>query len=744
MAIDPVCVMQVDESRAAGTSEYKGKTYYFCSLHCKAAFDDEPERYLLRPEVSHERARHQVPMKLDHTAHQKEAAAGHAHGGHGMHSGHGHGSHDHHAMMVEDFKKRFWISLIATVPILLFSHMIQIFFGLEGLQFSGDSYFIFVLSSFVYLYGGFPFLKGLFDELRARQPGMMTLIGLAVTVAYAYSSVVVLGLKGEVFFWELATLIDIMLLGHWIEMRSVMGASRALEELVRLMPSEAHLVQLDGSTRNVPLSELKHGDKVLVKPGEKIPADGAVGKGESSINEAFLTGESKPIRKKPGDNAIGGSINGEGALTIEIHKTGKETYLSQVIELVRQAQQSRSKTQDLANRAAVWLTGVAIAGGAVTLTVWASVGETFAFAVERSVTVMVITCPHALGLAIPLVVAVSTAISARNGLLIRNRVAFERARNLQAIVFDKTGTLTEGSFGVTDVIALDRGITDRELLRLAASVESHSEHFIAQGILSAAKERGITLNEPTSFRSIPGKGAEASIDGKLVRVVSPGYLSEHLISLPGRIGDELSAQGKTVVFVLEDQKPIGAVALADVIRDESREAIKQLKGLGIECMMLTGDNKQVAQWVAKELSLDDYFAEVLPHQKSEKIKEIQNRGLTVGMVGDGVNDAPALAVADVGIAIGAGTDVAIETADIILVRNDPRDVVGIVKLAKATYGKMVQNLWWATGYNAFAIPLAAGVLSSFGILLSPALGAVLMSLSTVIVAINARLLRTYR
>jgi Cu2+-exporting ATPase len=730
MARDPVCGMEV-KSPSKFHSEYGGTEFEFCSLSCKAAFDKEPQKYAQKPEATAGHNHQHEHMHHDHTDHSM----------HMSHVGHGHGGHGHHAMMVRDFKKRFWISLVATIPILLFSHMIQMFFGLQSLQFNGDSYVVFVLSSFVFVYGGWPFLTGLVSELKGRQPGMMTLIALAVTVAYVYSSIVVFGLKGEIFFWELATLIDIMLLGHWIEMRSVMGASRALEELARLMPSEAHVVQPDATIVDVPLEQLKHGDKVLVKPGEKIPADGTVVRGESSVNEALLTGESKPLVKKPGDRVIGGSINGEGAITVEMQKTGKETYLSQVIELVRQAQESRSKTQDLANRAAVWLTGISITAGVITLAVWAAMGEPFAFAIERTVTVMVITCPHALGLAIPLVVAVSTAISARNGLLIRNRVAFEHARNLQAIVFDKTGTLTEGQFGVTDIVTFDSRVSENDLLSMAASVESRSEHFIAKGILTAAKQRGIGLREPANFKSVPGKGAEAVVDGKMVGVFSPGYLTENEIAGPDERVNQLAAHGKTVVFVLSNQRPLGAIALADMIRTESREAVRQLRAMGIQCMMLTGDNKQAAQWVAKELGLDDYFAEVLPHQKSEKIEEIQNRGLTVGMVGDGVNDAPALAVADVGIAIGAGTDVAIETADIILVRSDPRDVAGIVKLARATYGKMIQNLWWATGYNALAIPLAAGVLYSVGILLSPAVGAVLMSLSTVIVAVNARLLR---
>jgi len=720
MAIDPVCGMQVDEKKTPHSTTYNGKTYYFCSAGCRSRFEAAPVDFLSKAPT--------VPP------------TGHEH--HAGHGGHVHAGHEHHAGMVEDFRKRFLISLIVTIPILLFSHMIQMFFGLEFLQFAGDDYVVFLLSSFVFLYGGYPFLKGLVDELGARQPGMMTLIGLAVTVAYVYSTVVVFGLRGEVFYWELVTLIDIMLLGHWIEMRSVMGASRALEELARMLPSEAHVIQPDGSTKDIPLDQLKRGDRVLVKPGEKVPADGLVIDGESSVNEAMLTGESRPVHKKPGDRGIGGAINGEGAITIEVQRTGKETYLAQVVELVRQAQQSRSKTQDLANRAAVWLTGIAITAGAITLAAWSTTAKPFAFAIERTVTVMVITCPHALGLAIPLVVAVSTAISARGGLLIRNRVAFEQARKIQAVVFDKTGTLTEGRFGVTDILTFDSKLSEPELLALAASVESRSEHSIAQGIVRAAKEKKLNLVEPRSFRAIPGKGAEGTINGRQISVVSPGLMAERKIRIPPSRAEALGAVGKTVVYVLSDHKVIGAIAVADVIRRESEEAIKQLKSFGIKCMMITGDNEQVAHAVAEKLGLDEYFAEVLPHQKAEKIKEIQRRGMTVAMVGDGVNDAPALASADVGIAIGAGTDVAIEAADIILVRNDPRDVVTIIKLARSTYRKMVQNLWWATGYNAFAIPLAAGVLYSAGILLSPALGAVLMSLSTVIVAVNARLLKT--
>ncbi len=656
---------------------------------------------------------------------------------HGDHQAPDHGSH--HAHMVADFRKRFWISLTLTIPVLILSPMIQQFLGLgETIRFTGDLAILFLLSSLIFFYGGHPFLKGLVDELKQATPGMMTLIAIAITVAYVYSSAVVFGLQGKIFFWELVTLVDIMLLGHWIEMKSVMGASRALEELARLMPAEAHLVDPDGSTEDVPLERLKSGDRVLIKPGDKIPADGAVEKGASSVNEAMLTGESKPVSKKPGDNVIGGAINGEGSITVEIRKTGKDSFLSQIIELVRQAQESKSKTQDLANRAARWLTIIALGGGAVTLFLWLVVlHKDFAFALERTVTVMVITCPHALGLAVPLVVAVSTALSAKNGLLIRNRAAFEQARNIQAIIFDKTGTLTEGRFGVSDTILLDEGMDEKRLLRFAAAVEDHSEHPIARGIVESSPEPPAV----DGFRSITGKGAVGRVEGQNVKVVSPGYLRENGLSVNDERIERLSTQGKTVVFVLIDDKPAGAIALADIIRPESKKAIAQLKQMGIQTMMLTGDHLAVAQWVAGELGLDDYFAEVLPHEKSQKVKEVQSRGLVVAMTGDGVNDAPALAQADVGIAIGAGTDVAVETADIVLVKNSPLDAVAIIGLARATYRKMVQNLAWATGYNAVAIPLAAGALYHAGILLSPAMGAVLMSLSTVIVAINARILK---
>jgi Cu2+-exporting ATPase len=617
--------------------------------------------------------------------------------------------------------------------------MIQTFLGFkQAFGFPGDAYVLWALSSFVFFYGGWPFLKGLVDELKDREPGMMTLIAIAITIAYAYSSVVVFGLSGKVFFWELATLIDIMLLGHWIEMKSVMGASRALEELAKLMPSDAHKVKEDGSTEDVPIEELEAGDRVLVKPGEKVPIDGEVVDGESAVNEAMLTGESKPVEKQAGDKVIGGSINGEGSIITEVQKTGKDSFLSQMIDLVEEAQQSKSRSQDLANRAALWLTIIALSCGAVTLAVWLGiVGKDFAFSLERMVTVMVITCPHALGLAVPLVVAVSTGLSANNGLLIRDRAAFERGRNIEAIIFDKTGTLTKGEFGVTDTVVFsDDEMNKEKLLEYAAAIETQSEHPIAKGI-AAAVEKPPKVED---FKAITGKGARGKVDGKEVKVVSPGFLKENDIPIKDDRIDNFNSQGKTVVFVLINGDLKGAVALADIIRDESKEAISKLKEMGIQCMMLTGDNELVAKWVAQEIGLDEVFAEVLPEEKAAKIKEVQSRGMIVAMTGDGVNDAPALAQADVGIAIGAGTDVAVQTADIILVHSNPLDAASVLDLSRATYRKMLQNLVWATGYNAFAIPLAAGVLYAYGVLLSPAMGAVLMSLSTVIVAINARVM----
>ena len=675
--------------------------------------------------MKHEEAKHE---EMEHEGH--EAPGGKEHG-------------NHHTHMLEDFRKRFIVSFVLTFPVLLLSPTIQDFFNFE-LHVSGADYLTFLLSSVVYFYGGYPFLKGIKEELSEKMPGMMTLIAIAISVAYFYSSAVVFGLPGEVFFWELVTLIDIMLLGHWLEMRSVMGASRALEELVKILPSVAHLKK-NGEVVDIGVDQLKVGDKVLIKPGEKVPVDGTVVEGTSSVNESMLTGESKPVTKKPGNEVIGGSINGEAAFVVRVEKTGKDTYLSQVVELVRAAQESKSKTQDLANRAAMYLTIIALTVGTLTFIFWILFGQQLVFALERAVTVMVITCPHALGLAIPLVVAVSTSIAAKSGLLIRDRQAFERARNLQAIIFDKTGTLTEGRFGVTDVVSIsgEENRTEEEnerILSLAASLEASSEHPIATGILESAREKGLQTRTVEEFSSIPGKGVQGLVEGKKFLVVSPGYLEEKEIALKNEKIEEIKAQGKTVVFLLEGDQVLGAIALADIVRKESREAISKLRSMGIKCLMLTGDNRYVAAWVSQELELDDYFAEVLPHEKAEKVKEVQAQYIT-GMVGDGVNDAPALAQADVGIAIGAGTDVAIETANIVLVKNDPGDVVDIIRLSRKTYSKMYQNLLWATGYNIFAIPLAAGILYGYGILLSPAMGAVFMSLSTVIVAINAKTLK---
>ncbi len=673
----------------------------------------------------------------DHSSHDHESNDDHHENhNHDDHSGHSH--HDHHKMMVEDFKFRFWWVLALTIPILALSPMIQDFLTVDW-QFTGDIWILAALSSVVYFFGGWPFLSGLIDELKKKQPGMMTLIALAITVAYVYSTAVVFGFEGHLLYWELATLVGIMLLGHWVEMRSVMSASAALEKLAELLPGKANRVKDDGSTEEVPVEELKKGDKVLIKPGEKIPADGIVVKGESSVNEAMLTGESKPVTKTKDDEVIGGAVNEKGSLTIEINKTGDDSFLSQVMDLVKKAQDSKSKTQDLANRAAFWLTIVAISAGALTFIAWSLfTGQELSFTMNRTVTVMIIACPHALGLAIPLVVAVSTSIAASNGFLIRDRVAFEQARNLQSVIFDKTGTLTEGTFTVTDILNFNDNFSDDEILQYAASLETNSEHPIGKGILEKA---GDGVKEPEEFNSLTGQGIEGKVDGKMVKVVSPGYVHENNFDYPKEEVEEISSQGKTVVFVVIEDELAGAVALGDEIRETSRNAIKRLHEMGLEVVMLTGDNQQTAEYVAKELDIDQVFAEVLPDQKADKVKEVQGQGKLVAMTGDGVNDAPALAQADIGIAIGAGSDGAVETGDVILVKNNPEDVVNLIRLSKATYSKMVQNLAWATGYNVIAIPLAAGVLFTWGIILSPAVGAVLMSASTVIVAINARLLK---
>ena len=653
------------------------------------------------------------------------------------HNHDGHNHHDHHANMIEDFKKRFWISIIITIPIMVLAPMIQELLGYE-LRFQYDRYVQFVLSTIVFFYCGFPFLKGLKDEISNRKPGMMTLIALAISVAYFYSSAVVFGLEGKIFFWELASLIAIMLLGHWIEMKSIMGASGAVEELAKLLPSTALKLDENGDTHEVKISELEAGDLVLVKPGEKIPADGIIEKGKSDINESMITGESKPASKKEGDEVIGGSVNGSSSIQFKIKEDSEGSYLNKVVEMGKSAQETKSKTQNLANKAAAWLFYIALFSGFTTLGVWLWQGKEFDYALERMVTVMIIACPHALGLAMPLVVAISTSVSAKNGLLIRNRTAFENARNITTIIFDKTGTLTKGNFVVSQFKSTSDEYNDNDILKIAASLEKESEHPIASGILTKHNEEKLDFEEISDFENLTGEGIQAKINGESIKVVSPGYLEENNIELPE---DTKNEKAETIVYILKDKDLIGYISLADEIRDESYEAVKILKENGLKVIMATGDNEEVANSVSKELGLDDYYAEVLPEDKQKIIEDLQNKGEIVAMTGDGVNDAPALAKADVGIAIGSGTDVAAETADIILVNSNSMDIVHLLSFGKSTYQKMMQNLFWAAGYNIVAIPMAAGALAFAGIILSPAVGAGLMSLSTIIVALNAQLLK---
>ncbi len=648
----------------------------------------------------------------------------------------GHTGHNHHAMMIADFKKRFYVVLILTIPIMLLSAMIQQFMGVNW-QFTGSQYILFALSTVVYLYGGLPFLKGLVEEIKAKSPGMMFLIGFAISVAYIYSVAIVFGLEGMDFFWELTTLILIMLLGHWIEMKSVMGASRELELLVKLMPAEAHMV-MPGMVHDVKTESLKVNDIILVKPGEKVAADGIISEGESYLNESMLTGESKPVHKGIGEKVIAGAINGNGAIKVTVSHAAKDSYLSQVIKLVDDAQKSKSKTQLLADIAAKWLTVIALVVGIGTFLYWYITGQTLAFAMERMVTVIVICCPHALGLAVPLVVAKSTALSAKNGLLIKNRTAFENARKITTLVFDKTGTLTVGKFEVTKIVSIAKSLSENDLLSYAAALEQNSEHPIATGILQKAKELKLTAPMLKDFKAMTGKGIEAKVAGKDIKVVSPGYLRENKLVMPG---DFKSDAAETVVYILINDTLVGYIALSDQIRPESKIAIQTLQKHQIKTMLLTGDNNQVAMSVAGKLGMDGFMSEVLPHQKLEKIKELQKEGEFVAMTGDGVNDAPALAQADIGIAVGSGSDIAAETAGIVLVNSNPKDIVSLILFGKATYAKMIQNLVWATGYNVIALPLAAGVLYKQGVLLSPAMGAVFMTLSTVIVAINASMLK---
>lgn len=647
-----------------------------------------------------------------------------------------HDGHEAHASGIADFKKRFYVVLVLTIPIMLLSEMIQHWLNIH-ISFTGSKYVLFALASVVFFYGGWPFLKGLVGEMRAKNPGMMTLVAFAISVAYIYSVATVFGLKGMDFFWELATLILIMLLGHWIEMKSVAGASRELELLVQLMPDDAHLVNGENIT-DVKTESLKENDVILIKPGEKVAADGVIVDGESYLNESMLTGESKPVEKIKGDKVIAGSINGNGAIKVAVSHGAKDSYLSQVIKLVQDAQKSKSKTQLIADRAARWLTLIAIVAGITTFLVWYLSGKDLAFSIERMVTVIVICCPHALGLAVPLVVAKSTALSAKHGLLIKNRTAFENARKITTLVFDKTGTLTVGKFEVSKIISLTEGLSENELLKYAAALEQNSEHPIATGIIQKAKDLSVQIPSAGNFNAITGKGVEASVDGNDIKVVSPGYLKEKNIALPDTYNADAT---ETVVFVLVNNKLAGYVALSDTIRPESAEAIRILHDNKIKSVLLTGDNRQVAETVARKLGMSSFFAEVLPHQKLEKIKELQDKGEYVAMTGDGVNDAPALAQANVGIAVGSGSDIAAETAGIVLVNSNPKDVVSLIQFGKATYRKMIQNLIWATGYNVVALPLAAGVLYKMGILLSPAAGAVLMSVSTVVVAINASMLK---
>lgn len=675
--------------------------------------------------------------QVEDVKHQHEEKAMHAHDQampDDHHAGHGKHGHDHHNMMIEDFRRRFWISLILALPVIIFSPMVQDIIG-YSLGIPNQMLVSFILSSVIFFYGGWPFLTGLIDEVKKGSPGMMTLIGVAITVAYLYSSAIVFGLEGMDFFWELATLIVVMLLGHWIEMKSVLGASKALELLVSMMPAEAHVLR-NGQSVKVRIEELRKNDLILVKPGEKMPADGLVEEGESYLNESMLTGESKPVQKTKGDNVIGGAINGNGSLKVRVQHTGEESYLKKVINLVQDAQKTKSETQHLADKAAKWLTYIALSAGFITLAAWLLTGAAFDFALERMVTVMVISCPHALGLAIPLVVAISTAISAQNGLLIRNRTAFENSRKITTIIFDKTGTLTQGSHEVAQVMTFDETVSQRELIRLAAGVEQNSEHYIAQGILRKAKENNTSLPSSEEFKYLPGKGLEGKVEGKEVKVVGPNYIKEFNIQVPESSAEE---GVETVVYVLIEEQVKGFITLRDQIRPESADAIRVLKEHGIRNLLLTGDNERVAASVSNTLNMDGFIANVLPHEKLEKIKELQNQGEFVAMAGDGVNDAPALAQADVGIAVGSGTDVAAETADIILVNSNPRDIASLVLFGRATYKKMIQNLIWATGYNAVALPLATGLIP--GLMISPAVGAVFMSLSTIIVAINAQLLK---
>ncbi len=690
------------------------ETAYTCPMH--------PEIRQDRPGMCLECGMNLVPAK------KKKVAMNH--NTHNKHAGHS----------TAMFFRKFWMSLILTIPVVFYADIVEKIFKWSPPDFPGSDYLSLVLGSIVFFYGGWVFLAGAWREIKGRLPGMMTLIGIAISAAYLWSVYAAFA-RAEALFWELTTLITIMLFGHWLEMRAVSGAQGALKELSKLLPDVAEVIR-DGKTEKISLSELRENDVVLVRPGAKIPADGTIIDGDSDVNESMVTGESKPVSKKQNDHVIAGTINGDGALKIKVAQIGEKTFLAGVMRLVAEAEASKSRLQILSDRAALYLTVVAVAGGVITLIAWLVSGAEVSFAVARLVAVLVIACPHALGLAVPLVASISTTKAAQNGFLVRQRLALEVARTVDTVLFDKTGTLTKGEFGVVEIWALGRA--KDEVLALAASLDALSGHPVAKAVVAKAKEQRLSLKEPKKFEALKGRGVKALVDDREVMVGGPALLESMEIKIPNELArqtQDAGKKGQTVVFVVKEKQLLGALALADIIREESREAINALRELGVRTSMITGDSEDVAKWVSQELGIDEYFARVLPHQKSEKVKELQKRNLKVAMVGDGINDAPALTQADLGIAIGAGTNVAIESAGIILVRNDPRDIVKIIRLSRMTYTKMIQNLFWATSYNVVALPLAAGVLAFKGILLEPALAAVLMSASTVIVALNAVLLR---
>lgn len=663
----------------------------------------------------------------------------HEHATKTMNHGDTHNKHEGHSVTM--FVRKFWVSLGLTIPVVMYAGVTQDIVKWSPPEFFGSEYIPFIFGSVVFFYGGFPFFIGAFNEIRSRLIGMMTLISIAISAAYFWSIYAVFA-GVETLFWELTTLITIMLLGHWLEMRAVSGTQGALKELSKLLPDTAEVIR-NGKTETISLSELKEGDVVLARPGARIPADGTISDGESEIDESMVTGESKPVSKKVGDAVIAGTVNGDGALKITIVSIGEKTYLAGVMRLVAEAQSSKSRLQMLSDKAAFFLTIIAVCGGGITFAAWLASGSDTVFAVERLVAVLVIACPHALGLAVPLVASISTTKAAQNGFLIKQRLALEAARNVTVVLFDKTGTLTRGSFGVVNVWGAG-GHSSDETLEIAASLDALSEHPIAKAVVVKAKESHVTLQELKKFEAIRGKGAKALLGKKEVYVGGPALLESLSVDIPTDLAlqvNDAGKKGQTVIFAVQEKELVGAIALADIIREESREALLSLKEMGVRTAMITGDSEDVARWVSQELSMDEYFAKVLPHQKSEKVSELQKRGMKVAMVGDGINDAPALTQADVGIAIGAGTNVAIESAGIILAKSDPRDIVKIITLSRLTYAKMIQNLFWATGYNVVALPLAAGILAYKGILLQPALAAVLMSASTVVVAFNALLLR---